>query len=181
MKAKILLQLTVCAAIVLLSFSCQSDSNPLAPELSYQFAMFFLADSNLSFSDIETITIRDISLLEIPFLTHEDIETFTVMYLGNNPIRGYELVLKDTLGSAFAADVRPFVLVLRGARYCIGEYWPNFMDTFPGSILLYRTFPNRYHLVPVDYSGREKLRNPEIIETLEKVGVPIEYRNTGSS
>ncbi len=170
-----------CASLGVLSLSCGSGSNPVDSEYAHKYAMMFLADSILSFSDIEKIPMGDLRLEEVPFLTNGDIDTFTVFYLDNNPKRSYVLILKDSSTTRYAGNVRPFVLVLNGARYCVGEYWPAFMSIMPRSIFMYRAFGNRYHLMPGDDAGNDKLKDARIVEALENAGVRVVYKNIGGS
>ena len=179
MVSRIFLKALQYAVIIVCLSACSSDSNPLENEDQMQYAMFFLADSSLSYFDIENTPISDLQLCETPFLTYRDIDTLTVFYLENNPVQSYALILKNPASAAFASDVKPFLLMLAGSRYSICEFWPAMMSIIPKSIVMFRFFDNRYDIHPGDSAGNQKLKNPQIFEILQNAGVHVIYENIG--
>ena len=137
------------------------------------------SNSTLSYSTVENRPLESLVLNTIPFMTAEDIQTYTVYYLDDNPIRGYHISLIDSLSGNFANDVRPFVIVINGKRFSLAEYWPSFMSIVPKSIHMYKAFGTTYHLHPGDDIGNMKLKDPIIIKTLKNLGIEIKYVNIG--
>ena len=148
-------------------------------ENSYSYEMFYLADTSISYFDADKIPLENLVLQEKPFFTATDIEKFIVLYLDDNPIRSYRIIIKDPVYIISSNDVRPFVLLLNGERYCFGEYWPSFMSIIPKSIHMYKAFGKEYHLHPGDDIGNSKLKDLIIVNTLENLGIEIEYVNIG--
>lgn len=148
-------------------------------EVTHSFEMYYLEDKNLSFTEAEDINLRKLVLQKKPFITGEEIASFTVYYMSNNPIRSYQIQLADSLSGNFSEDVRPFVIVINGMRFCLAEYWPAFMSIIPKSIHMFRAFKNNFHIHPGDEHGNLKLKDPIIISTLKKLGVKIIYINIG--
>jgi hypothetical protein len=143
--------------------------------------MYYLEDDTLKYSDILNISIYKLALQRNPFISDRDIKTYTVIYIDDNPKKSYQIVLKDSTTGVFAQNIRPFVFVLNGFRFCIGEYWPSFMSYFPRGVLLYKAYGKKFHLDPVGDYANTKFKDPRIIETLIIAGVQIEYKNIGGS
>ena len=139
--------------------------------------MYYLNDSNISYSDAETQPLDKLELESIPFITAKDIKTYTISYIVNNPTMGYKITLKDSLTDGFADDVRPFILVINGKKFALAEYWPGFMSYVPRSIFMYRSRPNEYQLHTNGEVGNEKLKDTIVINTLYNLGIEIIYRN----
>ncbi|RJP69719.1 MAG: hypothetical protein C4539_07345 [Ignavibacteriales bacterium] len=176
MKQKILSQIflfSVIAFFSILFIKCDENETP------YSYQIFYLEDSNLSYSDIENLPIDKLVLKKNPVITDKDIESITVLYLENNPIQSYRFSYNHSVKANFGEQVRPFVLLLNGQRFYTGECWPNFISIVPGSILLYRIRENESWLQPIDDKGNAKLKDQRIFETLKNLGVVIKYENIG--
>jgi len=141
--------------------------------------MFYLDDVSISYSSAESQPLQSLALEKTPFITANDIKTYTVNYLDNNPINSYHISLKDSLRGNFSNNVRPFVLFINGRRFSLAEYWPAFMSIIPKSVHMYKAFGLEYHLHPGDDIGNAKLKDPIIINTLKNLGVEIKYVNIG--
>lgn len=164
---------------LLLLFLLSSCNNPSEADINYSFEMYYLSDSNISYSDAETQPLDKIELESIPFITAKDIKTYTINYIVNNPTMGYKITLKDSVTGDFADDVQPFVMVINGRKFALAEYWPGFMSIVPKSIFMYRSRPNEYHLHTIGEVGNEKLKDTIVINTLYNLGIEIIYRNIG--
>ena len=147
-------------------------SNPSESDISYSFEMFYLSDSTISYSAIDNKPLDLIVLKKTPFLTAENIQTFTVLYGENNKISFYNFNLADTTYITTSDMVRPFILIVNGRKY-IAEWWPSLTAIVPKSILLYRTYRNEFEF----FNHHPQLDNDYIINTLEKLNVEIKYKN----
>jgi len=163
--------------IVLYLFS--SCNNPSEADVNYSFEMYYLSDSNISYSDAETQPLEKIELESIPFIAAKDIETYTIIYKVNNPTMSYNITLKDSVTDGFADNVRPFVIVVNGNKFALAEYWPSLMSIVPKSIFMYRRLLNEYHLHAGDDVGNEKMKETIIINTLYNLGIEIIYKEIG--
>jgi len=181
MKNIILSQTCLFTLTVFTFYSFFNCSNPFEEENFFSYELYYLSDPSTSYFDAETIGIKKLILQDKAFITAYDIEKFIILYLDDNPIRSYRIIIKDSKNRLSSDEVKPFVLILNGERYYIGEYWPSFMNIIPKSILMYKAFGKEYHLHPGDDAGNTKLKNQIIINTLENLGVEIEYKNIGQS
>jgi len=181
MNSKILLNVNFYIILILLLSSCGEKNNPVDSLSTYSFAMYFLEDDNLSFSEVEHFPIERLILQKIPFLSERDIKNYTIFYIDNNPKRSYQITIKDSTIENFSNSIRPYVFVHLGGRICLGEYWPAFMSYVPRGLLLYKAFGQLYCLDPVGDIINAKLQDPKIFETLENAGVHIEYKDIGGS
>lgn len=166
--------------LLLIFLSTGSCYFPAEPENPYRFAMFYLHNPDLSYSDAKQTSIDLLVLQQDPFLQGEDISSFTINYIPDNPIRGYHIKLTESSFTGFSAKVRPFVLILNGQRYLLGEYWPAPMAIIPKSVIFYR-IGNMYEMMPGDDLGNNRLKAPEILSVLQELGVEIIYRDISAS
>ena len=176
MKQKIIFQIFLFLATIFLSFffiSC--DEN----DVTYSYQIYYLEDSNLSYTDIENKPIDKLVLQKSPIITEKDLDTFTVLYSENNPVQSYRITYNRSIKENFGEQVLPFVLVLNGKRIYIGECWPSFMSIVPKSILLYRIRENESWLQPNDDRGNVKLKDQRIFDTLKNLDIAIKYENIG--
>jgi hypothetical protein len=170
----------LCLISIIVSFSfffigCDENDN------IYSFGMYYLEDNTLSYSEAVNTSINKLKLKKNPFISANDIQTFTVIYIEDNPIISYRISLKDSIYDKLADDVSPFVLVINENRFSLAEYWPAFMSFIPQSILMYRAFGSEFDLLPGDEEGKAKLRDPTIINALENLGVEIKYKEIGKN
>ena len=155
---------------------------PLESNSIYEFKMYYLKDSTLFYSDAEKKSLSKLVLQEGPFITAAEIQTFSVIYINGNPIRSYRILLKDSYCKKYADEIRPFVIIINGKRFCLADYWPALFSYLPNSILMtYWSNRNEFRLESFDEAGKEKLRDPIIIKTLKNLGVKIKYVDIGSN
>jgi hypothetical protein len=178
-KHDIFFRMSWFALLIFLFISFNNCSGPIENEKNYSYEIYYLSDSSLSYFDVDHIGLNYLILKNKPFFTANDIEKFIVLYLKDNPICSYGIILKDSVDILYSNKVRPFVLLLNGERYYMGEYWPSFMSIIPKSINMFKAFDREYHLQPGDEIGNAKLKDPIILNALKNLGVKIEYVNIG--
>jgi len=162
-----------CAVLIQCIHTLESDGK-------YEFKMYYLKTDSVTYSEAAEQPLSKLKLHESAFISAGDIQTFTVVYMDDNPIRSYRIKLNDSFNKPLADEVRPFVIKINGNRFALAEYWPAMFSYLPKGILLeYHSFNNEFWLMSVTEAGGEKLRDPLIVETLQNLGVNVEYKEIG--
>ncbi len=145
----------------------------------HSFKIYFLEDENLIYENVQNSSLSSLVLQENPIITGEDIDTVIINYLDNNPIISYNILYKYSMRETFGKKVRPFVLELNGDKLFVGGFWPQMMSYVPTSILMIGIRDDESWLNSNDDEGRTKIQDDNLVNTFNKLGIEIIYKNIG--
>jgi len=137
--------------------------------------MYLLSDSQIKFSEAVKVSINDLSLQKYPIMAEDDIESYRILCLHDNPWNSHSVKFNSDMRSKFGDEIVPFVIVADNERIYVGEYWPSFFSYLPTSILMVAFRDDEFHIFAHDENGLENINNKRIFDALGKAGVEYEY------
>jgi len=143
------------------------------------FDIYLIQDSEQWPSGIDEVPIEEIELPERPVATLEDIDTYKILQSNSGRSLVHSIMFKSEMKEHFGYNNCWFVLVVDGIRTYQGEYWANFMSTYPSSVIIYTLTDSEFHIMAHD-EGVDIINNPRIINILIDSGVDVVYVNTGT-
>ena len=159
--------------------SCEKNYNPLNTDVIESYEIYFLEDEYNSYSDVEKLDLQKLKLQDNPQVRAENMDSVTIRYMEDNPYKSYYIIFKQPVNELLGDEIRPFVLVVNGVRYCLGEYWPRMMAYVPRNVQLISIRERKCWLIASDEIINSRLSDLMIFNFLEKAGVVIEYKNIG--
>lgn len=162
--------------IVILNQGCSIDKNSLNPSSNNLFEIYFLADSTLEFKNVLHVPIAKLKISYVPVITCQDIEFYKIFNFSEIKPLSHSIIFKSNVRSKFGKKNRPFLLIADAERIYIGDYWANFMSTYPPEIFIYPYSDSVFHIMSFD-NGPDKINDERIFTALNKAGIKIEYIN----
>ena len=142
---------------VMLFSNCTREQHPLEASSESVFAIHFLQNADLQYTDIADIPINSLVINKTPVITEKDIEYYKIFNFNNYTPLFHAIKFNKDVKSAFGNADRLFVLVVNGERQYVGEYWSSFKNTLPPDIVIsrYPLAENEFHISTLD-GGAEK-------------------------
>lgn len=178
MKKRIFIKYTDLVFIIIYLFcvfQCSQDNDKTEHGT---FDIYLIHDSEFSLSEFESTEIGDIDLPDEPVTSICDIDTYKIFQSESGLSLAHSIVFKSEMKEIYGNNNCFFVLVVNGTRKYKGEYWANFMDTYPIDITLYVYRNIEFHILAHD-DGKDKINDSEIINTLVDSGINVIYHNIG--
>jgi len=165
------------AVVILLFFVFQCSQDNSTEEGS--FDIYLISGSELNILEFGSADIESIDLPDNPVTSICDIDTYKIFQLENGLSLCHSIIFKTEIKDKFGSENCYFVLVVNGIRMYKGEYWANFMDTYPMDVTLLAYRDSEFHILAHD-DGKNKINDSDIINTLIDSGVNVIYQNTGT-
>lgn len=143
------------------------------------FDVYLIRDSELCPLEIDEVPIEEIELPEKPVATLDDIATYKILQSNSGLSLVHSIIFRSEMKEHFGYTNCCFVLVIDGIRMYQGEYWANFMSTYPPSVIIHTYTDSEFHIISHD-EGVDKINDPRIINTLIDSGVDVVYVDTGT-
>jgi|GEM_PF-4738196 len=156
-------------------FQCSQDNN--TEESS--FDIYLIKDSELNILEFDSADIESIDLPDNPVTSICDIDTYKIFQSENDLSLYHSIIFKTDIKEKFGYVNCFFVLVVNGSRKYKGEYWANFMDTYPMDITLLAIRKMEFNILARDIC-KDKINDSDIIDTLIDSGVNVIYQNIGT-
>jgi len=156
-------------------FNCSQDSS----KEEGTFNIYLIRDSELNILEFDSTDIERINLPDNPVTSICDIDTYKIFQSENGLSLCHSIIFKTETKDKFGSENCYFVLVVNGIRMYKGEYWANFMDTYPMDVTLLAYRDSEFHIMAND-EGKDKINDSDILNTLIDSGVNIIYQNTGT-
>lgn len=153
-------------------FHCSQDNS--TEEGS--FDIYLITDSELNILEFDSMDIESIDLPDNPVISICDIDTYKIFQSESGLSLCHSIIFKSDIKEKFGDDNCLFVLVVDGTRKYKGEYWANFMDTYPMDVTLLAYKDNEFHILAHN-NGKDKINDSDIINTLINSGVNVIYQN----
>ena len=166
--------------ILLLHLNCSTDKNSISSQLTNNFEIYFLADSDLAIKDVENMPIESIKILNTTVATANDIEYYKIFNHSKTLLLAHAIKFKFNMKEKFGTKNCPFLLMASGERIYIGEYWANFMSTIGPDIVIYPYLDSEFHILSSE-EGREKINDNRIIDALTNAGIDVVYADLGNN
>lgn len=154
-------------AIAALFLSCNNNSGTAS------FNVYMINDPDMSISEFDSTNIQDIELPPNPVLTITDICQYTIVDYDGLSL-SHRVSINDHVHSVLGNSNSLFVLVVNGERKYKGEYWANFMNTYPLDVTFWASSDSIFTIMAHD-AGRDKINDPGIINTLSDHGIDVLY------
>ncbi len=163
---------------VMLFFNCSREQHPLEASSESVFAIHFLQNADLHYTDIADKPIKSLTITKTPVVTEKDIEYYKIFNVTNKTPKTHAIKFNKDVESAFGNTDRFFVLVVNGERQYVGEYWSSFKNSVPSEILMYSysIAENEFHILTSE-DGDKKINNEKILNALTNAGIEIKYQN----
>jgi hypothetical protein len=159
-------------SISLLASTCSNDNNPFDPLLLNGFAIYFLQDSHLTYSDIMNEPINSLKIANTPVATEKYIDCYKIFRHPQSLSLAHAIKYKRNMKQIFGDLNRPFIVIADGKRIYFGEYWAHFMNTNPPDIFIYPYTNSEFHIMSNE-NAVEKINDDRIIKTLKESGIEI--------
>jgi hypothetical protein len=155
---------------------CARDKNPTDSQFKSRFAIYFLQDANLTYMDAIKQSIDSLQVSSPPIAAQDVIDNYQIFKYAEEQALVHAMIFKKDMKQVFGDINRPFIIIANGERIYIGEYWANFMNTYPPDIIMHPYKNNEFHLLS-NKGGTEKINDHRIINCLNELGIKITYRN----
>ncbi|UCH10132.1 MAG: hypothetical protein JSU61_13170 [Fidelibacterota bacterium] len=162
---------------IILVLHCTHDNN-----ISEQgtFDIYLVRDSEICPIKIDEVPIEDIELPERPVATLNDIKTYEILQSRSGRSAVHALKFKYDMKEHFGYTNCCFVLLVDGERMYKGEYWANFMSTYPPTVIIHTYTDREFHIISLFEDGIDRINDPRIIQTLIDAGIEVTYIPTGT-
>lgn len=190
MKKKVFFGLIIA---VLLLAGCQSQSDETTEETEEvteveetpieiegeAFALFLIADDQLSGADLADYELEDLPLAETPLLTTDDLISYSWEYHSFDLTDEAYTNMLATFSSGMPMSGLPFVIVSQGERIYAGSFWsPSSSNTFDGVVIFQPVDPaGGSFFITLGYptsdyfTGEDPRSDPALQEALLAVGL----------
>ena len=158
--------------------NCTREQHPLEASSESVFAIHFLQNADLQYTDIADIPINRLVINKTAVITEKDIEYYKIFNFNNYTPLFHAIKFNKDVKSVFGNADRLFVLVVNGERQYVGEYWSSFKNSVPSEILMYSysIAENEFHILTSE-DGDKKINNEKILNALTNAGIEIKYQN----
>lgn len=161
---------------VLFLFQCTHEEDN---DESGEFDIYLIQNMQLSPLEFKEIPIEEIELPKNPVATLDDIDTYKIFHSDSGLSLVHSIIFKSEIKEKFGDKNCFFMLVADNIRMYDGEYWANFMDTYPSSVVIYAYTYSEFHIMAHE-DGRDKINDSRIINVLIDSGVNVTYVNIGT-
>ena len=169
--------LPLIALLAGLAFQCTQETEKPA---GGTFNIYLVRNPNICPLKIDEVAPASIDLPVEPVATVDDIAAYEILRMSSGRSPAHAIIFTSDVKARFGYENCCFVVVVNGVRRYQGEYWANFMSTFPPNVILNTYTSSEFHLLATTDAGSDKINDPRIILALIDAGVDVVDVDIGS-